>query len=142
MLKYRLIHPPLLQVLAAAGHGSAILLADSNFAHSTNAYAAAPRVYLNLCPGLLTVDQVLECIADACPIESAATMRPDDGSEAAAVAGYAHFLGAGVPIAALDREKFYQACRTPDVAAVVATGDQRHYANILLTLGAVPPPSS
>ncbi|NUS53472.1 MAG: RbsD or FucU transport [Streptomycetaceae bacterium] len=141
MLKYRLIHPPLLAVLAAAGHGSRILLADANFAHSTNARPEAARVFLNLRPGLLTVDQVLECIADACPIESASSMRPDDGSESAAVAGYARFLGDGVGIAALDRLKFYEACRSPEVAAVVATGDQRHFANILLTLGAVPPPA-
>ena len=142
MLKYRLIHPPLLQVLAAAGHGSRILLADSNFAHSTNGNAGAARIFLNVRPGLVTVDQVLECVAEACPIESAAAMRPDDGSEAAAVAGYADFLGDGVPIANLDRAQFYEACRGPELAAVVATGDQRHYANILLTIGAVPPPDT
>jgi L-fucose mutarotase len=142
MLKYRLIHPPLLGVLAAAGHGSKILLADSNYAHSTNAYSGAARIYLNLSPGLLTVDDVLRAIMDATPIESGATMRPDDGSAAAAVAGFVELLGPQVTMTALDRAQFYQACTRADLAAVVATGDQRHFANILLTIGAVPPPAT
>ncbi|WP_418605716.1 RbsD/FucU domain-containing protein [Georgenia sp. SUBG003] len=35
----------------------------------------------------------------------------------------------------LGRREFYDACRGPDLALVVATGDQRLYANLLLTLG-------
>jgi L-fucose mutarotase len=140
VLKYQLIHPQLLHVLAAAGHGSRILLADSNFAHSTNAYAGAARIYLNLRPGLLTVDQVLEGVLDACFVETAAMMRPDDGSVSIAARAYADLLGPAVAITDLDRAAFYEACGEPSLACVVATGDQRHFANILLTLGAVPPP--
>jgi hypothetical protein len=36
--------------------------------------------------------------------------------------------------------QLYDAACEPDVALVIATGEQRVYANILLTIGVVPPP--
>jgi L-fucose mutarotase len=39
----------------------------------------------------------------------------------------------------MGRFEFYDAARGPNVALVIATGEQRIYANILLTLGVVPP---
>jgi L-fucose mutarotase len=42
----------------------------------------------------------------------------------------------------LARKDFYAACRGHELAATIATGDQRYYANILLTIGSVPPPRS
>ena len=35
----------------------------------------------------------------------------------------------------MSRDEFYAACRTPDVAVVIATGEVSHYANLLLTVG-------
>jgi L-fucose mutarotase len=135
MLRYPLIHPPLLAALAESGHGGKVLIADGNFAHRTNTHPGTPMVYLNLSPGLLSVDQVLAAIVDACPIEQAALMAPDDGTTAAAEPGLRELVGAHVPISRLSRADFYTACREPDLAVAVATGDQRHFANILLTLG-------
>jgi L-fucose mutarotase len=37
------------------------------------------------------------------------------------------------------RGEFYAAARSPDLAVAVASGDQRLYANILVTVGVVPP---
>ena len=59
MLRYSLLHPPLLTALATAGHGSKVLIADANYAHRTNVHHRAELIHLNLRPGLLTVDQVL-----------------------------------------------------------------------------------
>lgn len=53
ILRYPLIHSPLLEVLAAGGHGSRILIADGNYAHRTNSHRDARVVHLNLRPGLL-----------------------------------------------------------------------------------------
>jgi L-fucose mutarotase len=39
----------------------------------------------------------------------------------------------------LERFEFYDAARDPDTALVIATGEQRVYANLLLTIGVVPP---
>jgi len=80
VLRFPLIHPPLLAALASAGHGGRILIADANYSHSTNVSPAATLIHLNLRPGLVTVDQVLEPVLSAVPVEAATVMRPDDGS--------------------------------------------------------------
>lgn len=43
MLKTRLLHPQILEALAEAGHGSRILIADSNFPMLTGSAASARR---------------------------------------------------------------------------------------------------
>jgi len=143
VLRYELLHPGLVGALAAAGHGSRVLLADANYPHSTGARPGVERVHLNLRPGLLTVDQVLEVLLDAVPVESAAVMVPGGvegdvlaaGEEIPAHTGYRELLGPDVAWQELDRFAFYDAARSDDVAVLVATGDQRVYANLLLTLG-------
>jgi L-fucose mutarotase len=137
MLRYPLIHPPLLEVLAGAGHGSRILIADGNYAHRTNSNARARVIHLNVRPGLLTVEQVLEVIAETVPIEAAAMMAPDDGSAVILDDVYRKHLGVGTPLRQLERGDFYRACLEPTLDATVATGDMRHFANILLTVGAL-----
>ena len=135
MLLGPLTHPGLVHVLASAGHGAQVLLADGNYPHSTGAPAGVPRIHLNLAPGLLGVDQVLEVLRAAVPIEAAAVMTPGGGESVPAHQGYRAQLGEAVAWRELGRFEFYEACRGPDLAAVVATGDQRLYANLLLTLG-------
>ena len=139
MLRFPLIHPPLLAALAAAGHGGRVLIADANYSHSTNVNPAAALIHLNLRPGLVTVDQVLEPVLAAVPIEDATVMRPDDGSTPEVFGRYRELLGAGYDLRPLGRLEFYAECRQPDLAVCVATGDQRLYANILLTIGYIIP---
>jgi L-fucose mutarotase len=45
----------------------------------------------------------------------------------------------GVALEAHDRFAFYDMARGPDLALAIATGERRIYANILLTIGVVPP---
>lgn len=141
-MTYRLTHPQLLDALARAGHGSTVLIADANYAHSTGGAPAAERVHLNLRPGLLTTDQVLEVLLDAIPVEAAATMVGPDGQDSPAITGFAATLEAAtqgeVPFERLQREPFRAAARSADLAVLIATGDTRHYANLLLTIGALP----
>lgn len=139
MLRYPITHPPLLAALGAAGHGSRILLADGNYPHSTGIGPQAALVHLNLRPGLVAVDQVLEPLLETVPVEAAAVMVPDDGSTPEVFARYRELLGGGLELKPLGRFEFYRACREPDVAVAIATGDQRLYANLLLTVGVVAP---
>jgi len=139
MLTYRLTHPEILAVLASAGHGSQVLIADGNYPFSTGANPAATRVYLNLTRGSAPVDQVLEVIADAVLIEAAHVMVPESGPEPPIFASFRSILPQGVPLQPLGRYAFYEAARSPNVALVLATGEQRIYANILVTIGVVPP---
>jgi L-fucose mutarotase len=140
VLRFPLIHPPLLAALGAAGHGARVLLADANYSHSTNVSPAAAVVHLNLRPGLVTVDQVLEPLLAAVPVEAAAVMRPDGGGTPEVFARYRDLLGDGLPLQPLGRLDFYAECRKPDLAVCVATGDDRLYANLLLTIGYITPP--
>jgi L-fucose mutarotase len=141
MLRYPLIHPPLLAVLAAAGHGSKILLADAHYPHSTGKQPNVPLIHLNLRPGLLSVDDILEVLLTAVAIEAADVMRtaegsvPDVASEYFAMIGESSAPGHEPSFGSLERFAFYEACMAPAVAAVVATGDQRLAANLLLTIG-------
>jgi len=135
MLKGPLTHPALIGALAAAGHGSKVLIADGNYPHSTGARDGAVRIHLNLRPGLPTADDVLDVLARTIPIEAAAVMVPGGGEKVPAHEGFRLALAKGVAWTELGRFEFYEACRTNDVAIVIATGEQRVYANILLTVG-------
>ena len=139
MLRTRLIHPQILAALAAAGHGSQVLISDGNFPHATASPPGATRVYLNLSPGRVTVTEVLEALAATVPLEAAAVMRPDDAEAPAVLEEYAALLPAGTPVEVVERLAFYELGRGPDVTLVIATGDQRLYANLLLTIGYVDP---
>lgn len=139
MLKTSLLHPEILNALAGAGHGSQILIADGNYPFSTTAGPNAALVYLNLSPGLVNATDVLRALVPAIPIEAAHVMQTADGSEPPIFAEFRALLP-GVTISPLERFTFYSAVGEPSVCLVIATGEQRIYANILLTIGVVPPP--
>lgn len=140
MLTSKLLHPGILQAIAGAGHGSQVLIADGNYPCSTTAGPNADIVYLNLSPGTVTVTEVLKAIVSGTPIEAAHVMQTADGSEPPVFAEFRSILPAGVDVQPVERFAFYDAVSQPTVCLVVATGEQRIYANILLTVGVVPPP--
>ena len=146
MLKGKLIHPEILEVLGSAGHGSQVLIADGNYPFSTKLGPNAELVNLNVSPGLVNCTQVLETLLTAIPIEAAAVMQYapdgpyalerdpeawDDYRDIIKDAGYT------LDLDRIERFKFYDVAGTPDVALTIATGEQRIYANLLLTIGVV-----
>jgi L-fucose mutarotase len=134
MLTIQLTHPPLLAALAAAGHGSKVLIADSNYPHATAHGPNATVVHLNVSRGLVSGPDTLAAIASVIHIESAAVMAP--GEDFLPVHDdYRRLLGADVPVTIMERFEFYEACRSNDLALLVATGEDRIYANVLLTIG-------
>jgi L-fucose mutarotase len=92
--------------------------------------------------------QVLRALVSAIPIEDAAVMQyatsgpyalrqdPEIWADFRSVLEYAGYSLALNPI---ERFAFYDAAGTPDVALTIATGEQRIYANLLLTIGVVMP---
>jgi L-fucose mutarotase len=139
MLKTRLLHPEILRALGGAGHGSKVLVADGNYPFGTGSPAEAARVHLNLAPGLVQVTDVLKVLVESIPVEAAEVMRPADGPEPEVFAEFRQVLGPGVPLRSLERLEFYDVARHRDTALVIATGEQRIYANLLLTIGVVMP---
>ncbi len=139
MLKTKLLHPEILQALGSSGHGGKVLIADGNYPVGTRANPVAQRVYLNLAPGLVTVTDVLRVLVEAIPIEAVAVMLPESGEEPSIYRDFRSILPPGLALKPLGRFEFYDTARDQDTALVIATGEQRIYANILLTIGVVMP---
>jgi L-fucose mutarotase len=147
MLKTSLIQPQVLGALGRLGHGSRILLSDGNFPHATATPASAERVFLNYSPGVLGVLDVLGPLLTAVPIEAASVMEPNRQGPYAMEGDppiFADFQTmlepAGVQsLERIERFAFYDAAKSSDVGLVIATAEQRIYANLLLTIGVVQP---
>ncbi len=150
MLKGQLLHPQILGAIARAGHGSRILISDGNYPHSTTRGPNAELVYLNLSPGLVSVTDVLRAVLSIVPIEQAAVMETLKSGSYAMLDDppvWNEFrkalADAGTPmdLTSIERFNFYRAGAEPDVCLTIASGDQRVYANLLLTIGVVKPPA-
>lgn len=137
MILHSVTHPPLLAALAAAGHGSTVLIADGNYPLSTASGANAARIHLNLRPGLLDAVTVLKAVADVVPVEGARVMSP--GGEEPSIFRDFRALLPDVQFEELRRADFYEAARASDLAVAIATGEQRLFGNLLLTIGVVEP---
>lgn len=148
MLKHQLLHPQILNALARAGHSSKILISDGNFPHHTRKGPNADLVFLNLAPGQLLVTDILKTILTAVPIEEASVMDyartgqyalpadPPIWSEFRSILKSNNYA---FDLSLVERFKFYDAASAPDVTLTIASGDQRIYANLLLTIGVVMP---
>lgn len=146
MLKNRLIHPQITAALARAGHSSKVLISDGNYPHWTRRGPNAEVVYLNLAPGKPTVTDVLDVLITAIPIEKAEVMDyarigpyalqqdPDIWAEFTTLLKNTDCRGA---LTRVERFAFYELASQPDVCLTIATGEQRIYANLLLTIGVV-----
>lgn len=133
MLRGRLQHPLLWEALASLGHGSRVLIADGNFPLRTATGPNARTVYLNLAPGTPTVDLVLSVLQTVTNFESAVLMASPEPAPVQEV--YRSMLSEGVEIDEVGRAAFYDLVGSLETGLVIATGDERVYANILLTLG-------
>src|SRR5687767_4559831 len=78
MLKHRLIHPKINEVLGRAGHHAKVLIADGNYPASSTLGPRAEQVSLNLMPGVVNCTQVLEAVLSAVPVERANTMMYEE----------------------------------------------------------------
>jgi L-fucose mutarotase len=148
MLKGQLLHPHITLALARAGHGSQVLISDGNYPHWTRRGPNADVVYLNLAPGQPTVTDVLRVLLTAIPIEAAAVMDYARSGPYALNQGppiwnefrqVLHDAKIDVELTRIERFKFYETAGAPDVCLTIATGEQRIYANLLLTIGVVRP---
>ena len=144
MLKHRLIHPKINEVIGRAGHHAKILIADGNYPASSKKGPNAELVCLNLMPGVVTCAQVLEAVVSAVPIDLVNTMMytkddpyaldadPPVWDEYRAVLRRA---GLDLKLEPIDKWDFYQAVATTDHVLTIQTGDQQRFANVLLSVG-------
>ena len=144
MLRHRLTHPRINEVLGRAGHHSKVLIADGNYPASSTLGPNAELVSLNLSPGVVTCTQVLEAVLSAIPVERANTMMYETTGPYALKEDppvwdeYRRAIGAaGLKLALEPIEKwaFYEAVKTGDHVLTIQTADQQRFANLLLTIG-------
>jgi L-fucose mutarotase len=144
MLRHTLIHPQINAILGSAGHHGAVLIADGNYPASSKRGPRAELVHLNLMPGVVTCNQVLEAVLSAVPIEAINTMMYETEGPYALDADppvwedYRRTIaaaGLGLALAPLDKWSFYEAVATHDHVLTIQTADTQRYANILLTIG-------
>ena len=146
MIRGQLTHPQILAALARAGHGSRVLISDGNYPHSTARGPNADLVYLNLTPGQPGVCDVLRVLTGVIPIEHADVMATNKTGPYAMDrppeiwADFEALLRStdcGGKLHKVERFAFYEAAGRPDLCLTIATGEQRIYANLLLTIGVV-----
>lgn len=144
MLKHQLIHPELNAIIGRAGHHSTILIADGNYPAASKKGPQAQLVSLNLMPGVVNCNQVLEAILSAVPIECIQTMMYEKTGPYALAEDppvwndYRETIrraGLSLALQPIEKWDFYQAVVTPDHVLTVQTADQQRYANLLLHIG-------
>jgi L-fucose mutarotase len=137
MLKTRLLHPEILKALGSAGHFSQVLIADANFPVATRSHPNATKVFLILTAGIPRTTEVLDVLLDSIPVQDAAVMQVPNGAKAPVHAEFQSMLPNGVELKYMERIPFYEAAASSMTALVIATGETRRFANILLTIGAL-----
>lgn len=134
MLTTKLIHPQIIAALSRCGHGSKVLIADGNYPLAEKT-GKAEKVYLGLSRGIPTVTDVLEALLSVAAVEKAEVMVPESGEEPAIFREFRERLG-GMELSPLGRYEFYDACMAEGALVLaVSTGEQRVFANLLLTIG-------
>ena len=137
MLKTCLLHPEILRALASSGHFSQVLVADGNFPVASHRGPNATTVFLNLAPDRVRTTDVLPVLLATVPVQAAALMQLPDGESAPVQDEFEATLPPEAIVTRLARGAFYDAVRSPQTTLVIATGDTRRFANVLLTIGVV-----
>jgi L-fucose mutarotase len=144
MLRHKLIHPRINEILGRAGHHAKVLIADGNYPASSAMGPKAQIVSLNLMPGVVTCTQALEAILSAVPIEAANTMGYERTGPYALTEDppvWSDFrrtiraAGVHIELQPIEKWEFYKAVATSDHVLTIQTGDQQRFANLLLTIG-------
>ncbi len=136
-----ILSPDLLHILRAMGHGDELVIADANFP-ATSTGQRVTRL------DGLEATRVLEAVLSVMPLDNfvsdpALTMQMVDDPNAtpAVVAMFQDIINDTAdhpaPIQSLERFAFYE--RAKDAFAVVQTGEQRLYGNIIVKKGVVAP---
>lgn len=136
MLKTALIHPTILEALARSGHFAQVVIADGNLPVGAMTGPNSTTVHLNFRPGMLDSVTVLEGILSVCPIQGAIVMEKPVQASADIHDTFKALLG-DVTWDEMERWAFYDKIREPATTLIIQTGEQRRFANIILTVGVV-----
>ncbi len=126
-----------MEALASSGHFSQVLIADGNYPVATCSNPLSKKVFLNLAPGVLNCTQVLAAIIDAVPIQEVTVMMPPENYKPVIYDEYLTMFDKSVAWKSMERWSFYEKIKSADTSLIIATGEQRRFANLLLAIGVV-----
>src|ERR1700722_5215876 len=144
MLRHKLIHGKINEVLGRAGHHAKVLIADGNYPASSAIGPHAELVCLTLMPGVVTCTQVLEALLSAMPFESANTMMYEKTGPYALNENPPVWsqkrdtikkVGLALELQPIEKWEFYKHVASPDHVLTIQTADQQRFANLLLSVG-------
>jgi L-fucose mutarotase len=133
-----ILGPDLLHAIRAMGHGDEICIADANFPATAN---ARRLIRLDGIEATRVADAILSLMPLDTFVDNAAFVMQVVGKPKESPPVYGLFQQAidkhskGFKIGRIERMKFYERART--CFAIVATGDTRAYANLILTKGVI-----
>ena len=146
----RILPPQLLYVLASMGHGDQLVLADANFPAASVAKSGDTTSEL-ICCDSLTVPELLEAICTLMPLDTytefpAAVMQvtPQDAGKVDTPVwdAFKNIMKAAeerdIQLEKVERFAFYE--RAKKAYAVVSTGENALYGNLIITKGVLGPP--
>ncbi|MBC6503302.1 RbsD/FucU transporter [Citrobacter freundii] len=134
MIKTDIIHPDLLQALAQCGHKANILIADANYSFLTNTFPKARIIWLNFTPGMIGSVIILEKILGYINMEKATLMASPAEFNNTIEREYRGILSKEIEFEYVERNTFYSLAKSSDTILVIASGETRRFANILLTV--------
>lgn len=134
MIKSDIIHPDLLQALAQCGHKANILITDANYSFLTNTSTQARIIWLNFSPGMISSVIILEKILAYINVEKATLMTSPVDFNNTIECEYRSMLSEAIEIEHVERNSFYSQAKSSDTILVIASGETRRFANILLTV--------
>lgn len=125
-----------MEALGRSGHFAQVVIADGNLPVGAMAGPNSTTVHLNFKPGLLDAVTVLEGILEVCPIQGATVMEKPAEASAEIHETYKKILG-DVTWDEMERWAFYDKIRDQATTLIIQTGEQRRFANLILSVGVV-----
>lgn len=136
-----LLGPDLLHILRSMGHGDEITIADANFPADSTAQRLvrldghSATAVLDAVLTLMPLDTFVDCPAHHMQVVD------DPGAVPEICAEFQRIIDsnetAPVTLGKIERFAFYERAR--ESYAIIATGEERLYGNIILTKGIIPP---
>jgi L-fucose mutarotase len=136
MLKTPVIHPTIMEALARSGHFAQVVIADGNLPVGAMTGPNSTTVHLNFRPGVLDAVTVLKGLLEVCPFQGAIVMEKPAETSPDIHDAYKKILG-DVSWDEMERWAFYDKIREPATILIIQTGEQRRFANLILTVGVV-----
>jgi L-fucose mutarotase len=133
MLKGLCVNPSIVQALALCGHGDRILISDGNFPLDTKCTGRF-KIYLGVSKGLPKVTDILASVMSMVNFEKAEVMTPE-GAPPEIFTEFRKMLM--LDLVEHSRQEFYEESGKDDIKCAISTGDDRLFANIILTIGTV-----